>query len=307
MIHSNNTNTNIACSGKKDEQAVERIIPLPSVLIDFIAMTLCDLMPPKKISVRRRQSLPVNISQQPIMPELVYFIQKITFQGGIDCRTALVALIYLERAKVNLPKSAVGGYDTCHRMFLASILIASKFLGDNHCPRHMTSIPSTWSHYYSYYYCTNSTTATTTLSILTNRHLADLCGGFFPLHEINQLERAFLKLLNYQCWVTDQDIQQFVLDHRVDFSFFFLAVGFIASAMALKEPPTELQVGIRKRIPAEKCLVKSNNGDSLSMHYTGTLFDTGVKFDSSLDRNEPFVFKLGMGQVIQGWDQGLLK
>ncbi|EPB84001.1 cyclin domain-containing protein [Mucor circinelloides 1006PhL] len=181
-------------------------------------MTLCDLMPPKKISVRRRQSLPVNISQQPIMPELVYFIQKITFQGGIDCRTALVALIYLERAKVNLPKSAVGGYDTCHRMFLASILIASKFLGDNHCPRHMTSIPSTWSHYYSYYYCTNSTTATTTLSILTNRHLADLCGGFFPLHEINQLERAFLKLLNYQCWVTDQDIQQFVLDHRVDFS-----------------------------------------------------------------------------------------
>ncbi|CAO0797952.1 unnamed protein product [Mucor circinelloides] len=87
---------------------------------------------------------------------------------------------------------------------------------------------------------------------------------------------------------------------------FFLAVGFIASAMALKEPPTELQVGIRKRIPAEKCLVKSNNGDSLSMHYTGTLFDTGVKFDSSLDRNEPFVFKLGMGQVIQGWDQGLL-
>ncbi|KAL7330749.1 hypothetical protein PS15p_205650 [Mucor circinelloides] len=218
MIHSNNTNTNIACSGKKDEQAVERIIPLPSVLIDFIAMTLCDLMPPKKMSVRRRQSLPVNISQQPIMPELVYFIQKITFQGGIDCRTAVVALIYLERAKANLPKSAVGGYDTCHRMFLASILIASKFLRDNHCHRHMTSIPSTWSHYYSYYYCTNNTTATTTLSILTNRHLADLCGGFFPLHEINQLERAFLKLLNYQCWVTDQDIQQFVLDHRVDFS-----------------------------------------------------------------------------------------
>ncbi|KAI8644255.1 FK506-binding protein 2B [Parasitella parasitica] len=84
------------------------------------------------------------------------------------------------------------------------------------------------------------------------------------------------------------------------------AVGFIACAMALTEPPTELQVGIKKRIPAENCLIKSSNGDTLSMHYTGTLFDTGVKFDSSLDRSQPFVFKLGQGQVIQGWDQGLL-
>lgn len=47
--------------------------------------------------------------------------------------------------------------------------------------------------------------------------------------------------------------------------------------------------------------------DQLSMHYTGTLFDTGVKFDSSLDRNDPFVFEIGKGQVIQGWEQGLLK
>lgn len=43
------------------------------------------------------------------------------------------------------------------------------------------------------------------------------------------------------------------------------------------------------------------------MHYTGTLFDTGVKFDSSLDRNQPLVFEIGQGRVIQGWEQGLLK
>lgn len=41
------------------------------------------------------------------------------------------------------------------------------------------------------------------------------------------------------------------------------------------------------------------------MHYTGTLFSTGEKFDSSHDRHQPLDFKLGVGQVIKGWDQGI--
>ena len=73
-------------------------------------------------------------------------------------------------------------------------------------------------------------------------------------------------------------------------STLFLCLGSLALAAEL---------GIETTHTVE-CTRKTQKGDTVSMHYRGTLQDTGKEFDASYNRNTPLTFKLGSGQVIKG-------
>ncbi|XP_061729216.1 peptidyl-prolyl cis-trans isomerase FKBP2 [Cydia pomonella] len=85
--------------------------------------------------------------------------------------------------------------------------------------------------------------------------------------------------------------------------FVLVLMSIISHVVIASTAPTKLQIGVKKR-PSE-CPIKSRKGDLLHMHYTGTL-DDGTEFDSSIPRGNPLTFTLGSGQVIKGWDQGLM-
>ncbi|KAI4189717.1 MAG: hypothetical protein L6R41_001269 [Letrouitia leprolyta] len=55
-----------------------------------------------------------------------------------------------------------------------------------------------------------------------------------------------------------------------------------------------------------ECLRKSARGDTVQVHYRGTLAADGSEFDASYNRGQPLEFTVGRGMVIKGWDEGLL-
>mmetsp|Transcript_7930 Transcript_7930/g.12245 ORF Transcript_7930/g.12245 Transcript_7930/m.12245 type:complete len:147 (+) Transcript_7930:73-513(+) len=68
----------------------------------------------------------------------------------------------------------------------------------------------------------------------------------------------------------------------------------------------DLIIEVLEAVPEENCPRKTKKADKVSMHYDGSLYKNGQEFDSSRKRDKPFQFTLGVGQVIQGWEQGLM-
>jgi FKBP-type peptidyl-prolyl cis-trans isomerase len=71
---------------------------------------------------------------------------------------------------------------------------------------------------------------------------------------------------------------------------------------------SELPSGLKYTDTTVGTGAEATKGHKVSVHYTGWLYNNGAKgakFDSSLDRGQPFAFALGAGQVIRGWDEGV--
>ncbi|GMG28294.1 unnamed protein product [Ambrosiozyma monospora] len=87
-------------------------------------------------------------------------------------------------------------------------------------------------------------------------------------------------------------------------SLTLLTLATLSTLVSAGSNDGKLTITVRKQVA--NCPYRTQPGDTVKVHYRGALED-GTEFDASYNRGQPISFRLGVGQVIQGWDEGLLE
>lgn len=131
----------------------------------------------------RKRSMPAIPLSPALLPDLLPFIRKITEQTRLQVATVIVALVYVNRLKLILPQGYVTEYGTSHRIFLSSVLVASKFLDDDP---------------------------------LTTKKLVDVTGGeIWTSKDLTRMEMAFLKFLKWDLRVEWPEIRKLLKEQNL--------------------------------------------------------------------------------------------
>ncbi|KAI8611359.1 hypothetical protein BC830DRAFT_1039929, partial [Chytriomyces sp. MP71] len=106
------------------------------------------------------------------LPSLSHFVGSVVSRSRVGANAVKVAVAYLDRMKAKLPKSARGLPCSCHRLFLASLILAAKYINDK---------------------------------TYKNRSWVSFTDGLFPSSEINLMERQFLNIIDFNVSFSETD------------------------------------------------------------------------------------------------------
>ncbi|KAG2195352.1 hypothetical protein INT46_010950 [Mucor plumbeus] len=144
----------------------------PEPLLSYMVSNIDDLV---QCSKERRYY------QHMLLPELPKFIKLVYQKCRLTPTVLVIGLIYLERLKKNLPDQAQGEYDTPHKLFLAAMIVATKYIEDYA------------SHAVSIY---------------------RIVSPLYTSRELNEMERSFLGVLKFDLFVDISEMDRFVDEHQ---------------------------------------------------------------------------------------------
>jgi len=141
----------------------------PDALLSFTANTANNLLPCNPHRTLTHHQL----------PSLSRFVHEIFQQSHLPPSIMVISLIYLHRLKSKLPAQARGDFDTPFKLFLAAILVASKYTSE----------------------CGTS---------LTSQMVSRMTNGLYTAQDVNHMERSFLGLIKYDLWVDVDEVRSFL-------------------------------------------------------------------------------------------------